>query len=97
MMQAHLSPKLREEYGVSSLPLREGDTVRIERGDPRGLEGKITVVDRDSYRVGVEGLTREKQSGESSPIMFHHSNLTIVELDTSDVYRQERLEELKEG
>ncbi|MEM2118994.1 MAG: 50S ribosomal protein L24, partial [Candidatus Bathyarchaeia archaeon] len=37
-----LSPELEKSHKIKSLPVRTGDTVRILRGDHKGLEGKIT-------------------------------------------------------
>ena len=99
-MGVHLSDELREKYGVRSLPLRVGDTVSVMRGDVKGLEGKVSRVDRKRYRVYVEGISRKKASGETVIIPIHHTNLRMVKLDMGDPWRKERykaLEEVKEG
>lgn len=92
IMSVNLSPDLRQEHGVRSLPVRVGDRVRVMRGDAKGMEGKVTRVDRKRYRVHVEGLTRKKQSGDTVPMSIHYSNLMIIDLDLSDSYRKEKLE-----
>ncbi|MEM3382054.1 MAG: 50S ribosomal protein L24, partial [Candidatus Bathyarchaeia archaeon] len=56
MMGANLSPRLRERYGVRTLPVRVDDTVKIMRGDFAGIEGKVIEVDRRKARVIVEGV-----------------------------------------
>ncbi len=92
IMSVNLSPELRERYGRRSFPIRVGDKVRIMRGDNKGVEGKVTRVDRKNYRVYVENVVRENQRGEKVPIPIHYSNLMIIELDLSDPRRKERLE-----
>lgn len=92
IMSVHLSPELRERYGLRSVPIRVGDKVRILRGDNKGIEGKVTRVDRKNYRVYVENVVRENIRGEKVPIPIHYSNLMIIELDLSDEWRKRKLE-----
>jgi large subunit ribosomal protein L24 len=92
IMSVHLSPELRERYGRRAFPLKTGDKVRIMRGDNRGVEGKVTKVDRKFYMAFVENVVRENQRGEKVPIPIHYSNLMIIDLDLSDPRRKERLE-----
>ena len=94
IMSVHLSRELRDKYGVRSLPIRKGDKVKIMRGDAKGIEGKVTRVDRKRYFVYVEGVTREKQSGETVQIPIHYSNLMITDLDLSDKLRKAKIESL---
>jgi len=92
IMSVHLSPELRDKYGVRSIPIRVGDKVRILRGDNRGIEGKVTKVDRKNYKVFVENVVRENARGDKIPIPIHYSNLMIIDLDLSDQWRRRRLE-----
>ena len=94
IMSVHLSKELREKYGIRSFPIRVGDKVRIMRGDHKGVEGKVTKVDRKKYRVFIEGVTRENSRGEKVYIPIHYSNLMIIELDLSDEYRKKKLESI---
>jgi large subunit ribosomal protein L24 len=91
MMRANLSEKLREKYDIRSLAVREGDTAKIFRGDFAGIEGKIIETDRHSRRVIVEGVTREKVSGEQTRVPVHVSKVTLTNLDLSDKWRSEKL------
>lgn len=91
MMRANLSEKLREKYGVRSVSVREGDTAKILRGDFAGIEGKIIETDRPNQRVIVEGVTREKVSGEQTRVPVHVSKVAITNLDLSDKWRSEKL------
>ena len=92
IMSVNLSPELRERYGRRSFPIRVGDKVRIMRGDNKGVEGKVTRVDRKNYKVYIENVVRENLRGEKVLIPIHYSNLMIIELDLSDPRRKERLE-----
>jgi len=91
-MSAHLSQDLRESYGVRSLPIRSGDTVRILRGDYKDYEGRVTRVDRNKYRVYVDGVAREKADGTTTLVPIHHSKIEIIRLNLEDDWRKRILE-----
>lgn len=91
-LSAPLSDDLRAKYGLRSLPVRKGDTVRVMRGDFSGIEGKVIRVDRERARVFVEGITRESVSGEAKNVPIHASKVLITSLDLSDKWRAEALE-----
>jgi len=88
---APLSPSLKAVHHVNSVPVRTGDTVRIMRGDRKGSEGKVTGVDRQKYRLFVEGVTREKVDGTAIPVLVHPSKVMITSLNLDDKWRQESL------
>jgi len=88
---ALLSPSLKTSHNIGSLPVRSGDTVRIMRGDRKGLEGKVTRVDRKNYRIFVEGVTREKVDGTTTFVPIHPSKVMITSLNLDDKWRRESL------
>ena len=88
---APLSPKLKASRNTSSVPVRTGDTVQITTGDRKGVEGKVTGVDRREYRVFVEGATREKVDGTTVPLSIHPSKVMITQLNLDDKWRRETL------
>jgi len=88
---ASLSPSLKASHNVGSLPIRSGDTVRIMRGDRKGLEGKVTRVDKKKYRIFVEGATREKVDGTTTFVPIHASKVMITGLNLDDKWRRESL------
>ena len=92
IMSAHLSEDLRKSYGIRSLPIRSGDTVRILRGDYKDYEGRVTRVDREKYRIYVDGVTREKADGTTTLVPIHHSKVEIVKLNLDDDWRRRILE-----
>jgi len=89
---APLSSKLKESHSTNSVPLRNGDTVMIMRGDRKGSEGKITQIDRKKYRIFVEGATREKVDGTKTPVPIHPSKVMITRLNLDDKWRKKILE-----
>lgn len=92
MMHAHLAKTLREKYGgLRSIQLRKSDKVKIMRGEWKGKEGKVERVQLKYGRVYVSGLDRVKADGSKVPIIFHPSNLLIIEFDLSDKRRKEKL------
>lgn len=88
---APLSSSLKAEYGINSIPVRTGDTVRIMRGDRKGMEGKVTRVDRQKYRIYVEGVTREKVDGSTALVPIHPSKVMMTSLTLDDKWRKESL------
>jgi len=92
LLSARLSDELRKRYKVRSLSVRKGDTVKILRGDFAGIEGKVTDVDRKERRIYVEGMTREKVSGQQAKIAIHPSKVMITNLNLGDRWRSEGLE-----
>jgi large subunit ribosomal protein L24 len=95
LFAAPLSSELRKSHGVKSIPVRSGDTVRIVRGDHKGVEGKITRIDRRKYRIYVEGLTREKVDGTAIFVPIHPSKVTITSLNLDDKWRKQIIERKK--
>ncbi len=92
IMSAHLSPELREKFGVRSMPIRKGDRVKVVRGDYKGTEGEVISVDREKYRIAIKGLIRKKTDGTEIPIPIHPSKVIITKLDLKDDARKKILE-----
>jgi len=96
LFAAPLSAELQASHGIKSLPIRNGDTVRIMRGDHKGFEGKISRIDQTHFRVYVEGLTREKVDGTAIFVPVHPSKVTIKALVLDDKWRKNILERKKQ-
>jgi large subunit ribosomal protein L24 len=92
LLAAHLSPQLRATHIVKSLAVRSGDTVRVMRGDHEGFEGKITRIDLKTYRIYLEGLTREKVDGTAVFLPVHPSKVMVTRLNLDDKWRKKILE-----
>jgi len=89
---SQLSAELRERHRRRSVRPRVGDTVRIVRGEFKDIEGKITGVDSRAGAVMVEGVTREKIKGGTSPVPINSSNVVITNLALEDKIRKQKLE-----
>jgi len=88
MMAAPLSAELTASRGAKTMPVRKGDTVRIQRGDNKGFEGKVSRVDLKAYRIYMEGLTREKVDGTNIFLPIHPSKVEIRNLTLDDKLRK---------
>jgi large subunit ribosomal protein L24 len=91
MMAAPVSSELAAQKGAKTLPVRKGDTVRVLRGDNKGFEGKVSRVDLKTYRIYMEGLTREKVDGTNIFLAVHPSKVQIRSLNLDDKYRKETI------
>ncbi len=89
---SQLSPELKERHSKRSVRPRVGDSVRIVRGEFKGIEGKVTGVDSDSGSVNVEGVTREKLKGGTAPVPIRSSNVMVTALVLEDQRRKSKLE-----
>lgn len=89
---ATLSKELREKYGKRSARVVEGDTIRIMRGEFKGIDGKVTQISTEKNGIAVEGIKREKLKGGNVDIYIHTSNVMITGLNLDDKWRQNRLE-----
>ncbi len=87
-----LSKDLREKYGKRSARVVEGDTVRVMRGEFKGIDGKVTQVSTEKNGIAIEGIKREKLKGGNVDIYIHTSNVMITSLNLDDKWRQSRLE-----
>jgi large subunit ribosomal protein L24 len=91
-LAARLSQELIASKGIKTLPVRKGDTIRIQRGDNKGFEGKVSRIDMKRYRVFVEGLTREKVDGTNIFVSVHPSKIMIKTLNLDDKWRKQIVE-----
>ncbi len=94
---ANLSPELRTQYGIRSIRVREGDSVRVMRGEYKGIEGKINKVHTKEGRLAIEGIQREKVKGGNIPVLIHASKVMVVGLNLNDKWRQALLERKRKG
>ena len=87
------SAELREKYHTRSMRARLGDSVKIVRGEFKGIEGKITGLDTRQGKLYIEGVTREKiAGGKTSPVPIDASKVMITSLNLEDKLRKQRLE-----
>lgn len=90
-----LSKELRKKYGRRSARVVEGDTVRVMRGEFKGIDGKVTHVSTEKNGIAIEGIKREKLKGGNVDIYIHTSNVMITGMNLDDKWRQNRMEKQK--
>ena len=89
---SQLSEDLRKKYGKKSVRVIEGDSIKIVRGEFKGVDGKISKVSTKKNSVAVEGVKKEKTKGDKFDVYIHTSNLLVTGLNTEDKWRIAKLE-----
>ena len=89
---SQLSEDLRKKYGKKSVRVIEGDSIKIVRGEFKGVDGKISKVSTKKSSVSVEGVKKEKTKGDKFDVYIHTSNLLVTGLNTEDKWRIAKLE-----
>ncbi len=89
---SHLSKDLKGKYHCKSMRVIEGDSVKVLRGEFKGIEGKVTRISTEKRGIAIEGIKREKLKGGNVDIYIHPSNVLITSLNLEDKWRQSRLE-----
>ena len=89
---APLSKDLRKKYSRRNARLVTDDTVKVIRGEYKGLTGKVAKISIDTSRIAMEGNKKEKSKGEKIDVYIHSSNVIITSLNTSDKWRLKILE-----
>ena len=90
-MGSALSKDLRKRYGRRSVRLTKGDHVSVQRGEFKGVDGKVTTVLPDKRYVTIEGIKKEKTKGDKFDYLIHTSNLVATSLNTDDKWRMKVL------
>ena len=89
---SQLSEDLRKKYGKKSVRVVEGDSIKIVRGEFKGVDGKVSKVSTKKSSVAVEGVKKEKTKGDKFDVYIHTSNLLVTGLNTEDKWRIAKLE-----
>ena len=92
---SHLSKDLRQKYGKRSIRVTVGDTVRVLRGEYKGVDGKVKDVSPLRNAIAIEGIKKEKLKGGHVDVYIRTSNLLVTELNTNDKWRIQKLEAKK--
>ena len=72
-----LSENLRKKYGKKSTRVKEGDSVKVIRGEFDGVDGKVTEVSAANNGLTIEGVKKEKLKGEKYDVFIHTSNCLL--------------------
>ena len=89
---APISKDLRKKYSRRSVRIMADDTVKVIRGEYKGLTGKVTKISTLSSGVAIEGNKKEKLKGEKIDVYIHSTNMIITSLNTNDKWRVKILE-----
>ena len=87
-----LSDDLKKKYSKKNVRVVEGDSVKIVRGEFKGVDGKIAKVSTENNSVAIEGIKKEKTKGDKFDVFIHTSNLLVTDLNTDDKWRISKLE-----
>jgi large subunit ribosomal protein L24 len=92
MMGAPLADALRDQYKKKkTLRVVKGDSVRVFRGEYKGVEGKVEKVNTEQGTLHIEGVQRTKIRGGQVKVPIHASNVMIINLNLDDKYRSNKL------
>ena len=92
MVGAVLEESLRKQYGRKNIRVVKGDSVRIMRGEYKGVEGKVEKVNTEHATFHIEGIQREKIRGGQVKVPIHSSNVMVISLNLDDDYRSSKLQ-----
>jgi len=86
-----LSKDLQKKYGKRRIRVAVDDSIRVIRGEYKGIDGKVTKVSTIKSGVAIEGIKKEKLKGEKIDVYIHSSNVVITALNTEDHWRKTKL------
>ena len=89
---APLSKQLRKNYTRRSIRIMTDDTVKVIRGEYKGITGKVTKISTQTSGIAIEGNKKEKLKGEKIDVYIHSTNMIITALNTDDKWRLKILE-----
>ncbi len=92
MVGAVLEDSLREQYKRKNIRVVKGDSVRVMRGEYKGVEGKVEKVNTEHATFHIEGIQREKIRGGQVKVPIPSSNVMVIFLNLDDNYRSRKLQ-----
>ncbi len=90
-----LSKELRKKYGKRSMRVILGDTVKVLRGEYRGVDGKVSKISTQNGNLAIEGVKKEKSKGEKFDVLIKTSKVIITGLNLDDHWRKTKLQRKK--
>jgi large subunit ribosomal protein L24 len=92
MIGARLDDSLRGQYKKRSVRVVKGDSVKVVRGEYKGVEGKVDKVITEQGTLFIEGISREKIKGGQVKVPIHASNVMVTVLNFNDKIRSNKLQ-----
>ena len=87
LVAGHLSKDLREKHKRRGMRIRQGDTVKIMRGQFKGKTGKVDRIDTKKARIHISGIGKTKKDGGKVLYPIRASNIMITDLNLNDKKR----------
>jgi large subunit ribosomal protein L24 len=87
-----LSKELQKKYTKKSVRVVEGDSIKIVRGEFKGVDGKIAEISVQKSSLAIEGVKKEKTKGDKFDVFVHSSNVIVTGLNSDDKWRISKLE-----
>ncbi len=91
-VSSHLSKELKKKFSKNSIRIVEGDSVKIVRGEFKGVDGKVSKISIQKNSLSIEGVKKEKTKGEKFDVYIHSSNVIVTGLNSDDKWRSAKLE-----
>jgi large subunit ribosomal protein L24 len=91
-LSSHLSKELKNKFSKNSIRIVEGDSVKIVRGEFKGVDGKVSKISIQKNSLVIEGVKKEKTKGEKFDVYIHSSNVIVTGLNSDDKWRSAKLE-----
>ncbi len=92
LVGAVLEDSLRKQYGKKNIRVIKGDSIRVMRGEYKGVEGKVEKVNTEHATFHIEGIQREKIRGGQIKVPIHSSNVMVISLNLDDDQRSKKLQ-----
>ena len=89
---APISKDLRKKYSRRSARIMLDDTVKVIRGEYKGITGKVSKISTNTNSIAIEGNKKEKLKGDKIDVYIHSTNVIITALNTDDKWRLKILE-----
>ena len=89
---APISKDLRKKYSRRSARIMIDDTVKVIRGEYKGITGKVSKISTENNSIAIEGNKKEKLKGDKIDVYIHTTNVMITALNTDDKWRLKILE-----
>ena len=89
---APITKELRKKYSRRSARIMLDDTVKVIRGEYKGITGKVSKISTENNSIAIEGNKKEKLKGDKIDIYIHATNVIITTLNTDDKWRLKILE-----
>ena len=91
-ISAPISKDLRKKYSRRSARIMLDDTIKVIRGEYKGITGKVSKISTTSNSIAIEGNKKEKLKGDKIDVYIHTTNVIITALNTDDKWRLKILE-----